>query len=136
MLQNRSMPRAIVIPELTYPNIGEAIDWLSRAFGFTVRIRMGDHRAQLNVGDGGAIVLTQPGYGASSHSSVMIRVADVDAHCACARRHGARIVREPQDYPYGERQHNAEDFGGHHWCFSQSIAGVDPTVWGGTPGAL
>jgi uncharacterized glyoxalase superfamily protein PhnB len=136
MIFNRSMPRPLVIPELTYPNIGEAIDWLSNAFGFTVRIRMGDHRAQLNVGDGGAIVLTQPDFGASPHCSIMIRVEDVDAHYSHASRYGAKILREPRDYPYGERQYNAQDFAGHHWCFSQSIADIDPTVWGGTIGTL
>lgn len=136
MISNRSMPRATVIPELTYPHIGEAILWLSNAFGFTIRIRMGDHRAQLNVGDTGAIVLTQPDHGVSPHCSIMIRVENVDAHYARARSHGVKILREPQDYPYGERQYNAEDFAGHHWCFSQSIADIDPTVWGGTPGTL
>jgi hypothetical protein len=53
MLSNRSMPGSIVIPELAYPDIGNAIDWLCHAFGFTLRIRMADHRAQLNVGVGG-----------------------------------------------------------------------------------
>jgi len=59
MLSNRSMPPAIVIPELAYPKIGEAITWLCDAFGFNLRIRIGDHRAQLNVGDGGAVVLIE-----------------------------------------------------------------------------
>jgi uncharacterized glyoxalase superfamily protein PhnB len=136
MISNRSMPRAIVIPELPYPNIGEAIDWLSNAFGFTLRIRMGDHRAQLNVGGDGAIVLTQSDSGASPHCSIMIRVEDVDAHYARASHYGAKILRQPTDHPYGERQYNAADFAGHHWCFSQSIADIDPSVWGGTPGAL
>jgi len=42
MLSNRSMPRSIVIPELAYPDIGDAIDWLCKAFGFTLRIRIAD----------------------------------------------------------------------------------------------
>jgi uncharacterized glyoxalase superfamily protein PhnB len=57
MLSNRSMPRCTVIPELVYADVGEAIDWLCDAFGFTVRLRIANHRAQLNVGDG-AVVLT------------------------------------------------------------------------------
>jgi len=52
MLANRSIPRCTVIPELAYPDIGEAIDWLCDAFGFSLRLRIGNHRAQLNVGDG------------------------------------------------------------------------------------
>ena len=136
MLSNRSMPRSVVIPELAYPDIGSAIDWLCNAFGFTLRIRIGDHRAQLNVGDGGAVVLIEQGAGISLRSAVMVRVEDANAHCERARRSGVRIAREPTDYPYGERQYNAEDFAGHHWCFSQSIADVDPREWGGTPAEL
>jgi uncharacterized glyoxalase superfamily protein PhnB len=128
------MPRATVIPELPYPNIGEAIEWLCGAFGFTLRVRIADHRAQLNAGDG-AIVLIEAG-GEIGTGAVMVRVEDSDAHCERARQHGARIVREPADYPYGERQYNAVDLAGHHWTFSQSIADVHPAEWGGTPGAL
>ncbi len=136
MLSNRSVPRSIVIPELAYPNIGDAIDWLCKAFGFTLRIRIGDHRAQLNAGDGGAVVLIEQTRGVALRSAVMVRVEDVDAYCERARQNGARIIREPKDYPYGERQCNVEDFAGHHWCFTQSIADVDPKDWGGTPGEL
>jgi uncharacterized glyoxalase superfamily protein PhnB len=65
---------------------------------------------------------------------VLVRVADVDAHCERSRGRGARIVAEPRDFSYGERQYTAEDPGGHHWCFSQSIADVAPEEWGGTSG--
>lgn len=136
MLSNRSMPRSTVIPELAYPDIGEAIDWLCKVFGFTLRIRMGDHRAQLNVGDGGAVVLIEQARDVSLRTAVMVRVEDVNAHYEQVRRSGAKILREPRDYPYGERQYNVEDFAAHHWCFSQSIADIDPREWGGTPGAL
>jgi uncharacterized glyoxalase superfamily protein PhnB len=44
---NRSMPPSAVIPELPYPDVREATDWLCRAFGFKERLRIGDHRAQL-----------------------------------------------------------------------------------------
>ena len=60
MLSNRSMPRCTVIPELAYADISEASNWLCDAFGFTVRLRIADHRTQLNVGDG-AVVLTTMG---------------------------------------------------------------------------
>ena len=135
MLSNRSMPRSTVLPELAYPSIGEAIDRLSEAFGFTIRIRMGDHRAQLNVGDG-AVILIEIDGNVSLRASVLVRVEDVDTHYEHTRRSGVKILRPPTDYPYGERQYNVEDFAGHHWCFSQSIADVDPRDWGGTPGQL
>jgi hypothetical protein len=64
--------------------------------------------------------------------AVMVRLDDVDAHCERARLHGARIVPRPTDFPYGERQYSAVDIGGHAWTFSQTIADVDPTSWGGS----
>lgn len=139
MLANRSIPRSTVIPELAYQNVGEAIDRLCDAFGFTLRLRIADHRAQLNVGDG-AVVLTERGdserTNASFAHSVMVRVDDVNQHCERARQRGFRILREPADHPYGERQYSVEDFGGHRWTFSQSIADVAPEDWGGTSGQL
>jgi uncharacterized glyoxalase superfamily protein PhnB len=57
MLTNRSIPRSTVIPVIPYPDLGEAVTWLCDVFGFTLRVRIGDHRAQLNVGDG-AVVAT------------------------------------------------------------------------------
>jgi len=135
MLTNRSIPKSTVIPELPYPDIGAAIDWLGAAFGFTLRLRIGDHRAQLNVGDG-AVVLTERRAGDESVSSVMVRVDDIDAHHRRSLQHGARIVRSPADHPYGERQYNALDLAGHRWTFSQSIFDVAPEAWGGTSGKL
>lgn len=64
----------------------------------------------------------------------MVRVEDVEAHHARAKRHGARILDEPTDFPYGERQYNAVDLAGHCWTFSQTIADVAPEDWGGRSG--
>jgi uncharacterized glyoxalase superfamily protein PhnB len=44
---------------------------------------------------------------------------------------GAAIVREPADYPFGERQYSCRDLGGHLRTFSQSIADIAPADWGG-----
>jgi uncharacterized glyoxalase superfamily protein PhnB len=43
-----------------------------------------------------------------------------------ARAHGARIVMEPRDFEYGERQYTAEDPAGHQWTFSEALADVAP----------
>jgi uncharacterized glyoxalase superfamily protein PhnB len=129
---NRSIPPAVVIPVLTYPDVREAAAWLCRAFGFVERLRIADHRIQLTFGEG-AVVAAE---GAKSSPedrthSVLVRVADADAHCDRARKAGAVIVNPPTDYPYGERQYTAEDLGGHRWTFSQTIADSDPASWGG-----
>lgn len=129
-MRNRSIPEPTVIPELAYADVAEASDWLCRAFGFDVRLRIGDHRVQLVLGDG-AVIITELGDSPGT-SRVLVRVEDADAHHERAEQAGARIVNPPADYPYGERQYRAEDPGGHRWTFSQSIADVDPRSWGGT----
>jgi len=96
MRKNRSMPKCRVIPELEYADVEAASTWLCEAFGFTLRVSMGSHRAQMNVEDDGAIVLTQRTAGGKKFPahSVMIRVEDADAHAKHAAKKGAKIVRE------------------------------------------
>jgi uncharacterized glyoxalase superfamily protein PhnB len=135
---NRSIPAATVIPVLIYPDVNEAVAWLTGAFGFVERVRIPEnHRAQMKVGENGAVIAADirhdrrpPRAGEETHS-VLVRVEDVDAHCERARAHGARILMEPTDFEYGERQYAAEDPAGHRWTFSQTLADVEPESWGG-----
>jgi len=137
MKSNRSVPAATVVPVLIYPDVREAVAWLEAAFGFKERVRIGEnHRSQMRYGDGALIVADvrgdrrPPRPGEATHS-VMVRVEDARAHCEHARSHGARILMEPTDFPYGERQYNAEDFAGHHWTFTQTLTDTAPEDWGG-----
>lgn len=141
---NRSMPNSVVIPVLNYPDVREAVDWLCRVFGFSERLRIADHRAQLAFGKGEIVIaagsaprapedfeMSDSGSMPANHS-IMVRVFDVDTHYDRARRAGAQIINPPTDYPYGERQYSATDIGGHLWTFSESTRDVDPKSWGGT----
>jgi uncharacterized glyoxalase superfamily protein PhnB len=138
MRSNRSIPDQIAIPVLTVPDVRAAVAWLGEAFGFEERLRIGEgHRSQLAVPGGGAVVLAEvrpetrvPTDGSAAHS-VLIRVSDVRSHAERARAAGARILAEPTDFPYGERQYGAEDPFGHRWTFSETLADVDPSDWGG-----
>jgi uncharacterized glyoxalase superfamily protein PhnB len=132
------MPNSTVIPVLIYPDVREAVAWLTKAFGFTERLQIGDnHRSQMTVPGGGAVVAAdargsrRPPREGESTSSVMIRVEDADAHCERARDHGANIVAEPADHVYGERQYTAVDPWGHVWTFTETIADADPASFGG-----
>ncbi len=129
------MPPSSVIPELVYEDVEEAVGWLCDTFGLQVRWQAGDHRAQLSL-NGGTVVVTEPRTSSAlpGPHSLLVRIPDVDGHCRHARERGAKILDEPRDFPYGERQYAAEDLGGHHWGFSQSIADVMPESWGGTSG--
>jgi uncharacterized glyoxalase superfamily protein PhnB len=128
------MPDCSVLPVLVYPSVREAVDWLCDAFGFVERWEAKGHRAQLVVGDGAVVVVDGEAGGACGAHSVMVRVANVDAHYARALEWHARVLSLPTDYPYGERQYTAEDPGGHRWTFSQSIADLEPEEWGGVSG--
>jgi uncharacterized glyoxalase superfamily protein PhnB len=136
VVQNRSVPPASVIPELAYDDVVEASEWLCNAFGFRQRLRIGSHRVQLVFGDGALIVIerekTEGDRSDALTHAVLVRVDDADRHHEQAVRAGARILQPPTDFPYGERQYNAEDLGGHRRTFSESIADVDPASWGGT----
>ncbi len=109
----------------------ESTDWLCATFGFEVRLRIGEHRAQLAYGDG-AVILTELRTleEACEDHGVMVRVEDVDAHYATAVEGGAEILREPETYEYGERQYVALDLDGHEWTFTQSVDDADPGEWG------
>jgi uncharacterized glyoxalase superfamily protein PhnB len=139
MPTNRSAPPATVTPVLVYPDVRAAVAWLEAAFGFEERVRIGeDHRAQLQVGADGALVVADvgrdqvaPAGGGVTHV-VKVRVSDVDAACARAREQGARVLQEPTTYEYGERQCMVEDPFGHRWDLSQTIRDVAPAEWGGT----
>jgi uncharacterized glyoxalase superfamily protein PhnB len=131
MISNRSVPPCTVIPVLSYPDVGVAADWLCKAFGFTVRLRIADHRIQLKAGDGCIVLAEGSSVPADSAHLVMVRVPDADGHHERARLHGALVLAPPTDFAFGERQYNAQDFAGHRWTFTQSIADVAPEQWGG-----
>ena len=137
MQRNRSVPPFSVMPSLTYPDVGHVVEWLTRAFGLVEHIRIGDHRAQLGFGDGALVVADAthgrcpPGADESVTHSVMVREEDVNAHYETVLAASGRILSEPADYPYGERQYTVADLAGHHWTFTQSVADLAPEEWGG-----
>ena len=138
MQTNRSAPPATVTPVLVYPDVRAAVAWLESAFGFGERVRIGDdHRAQMRVGDDGAIVVADvhgeqvaPSGGVVTQI-VKVRVPDVDAALARARDAGARVLEEPTTWEYGERSCMVEDLAGHRWELTQTIRDVEPEEWGG-----
>lgn len=137
MRRNRSVPPSRVTPELVYDDVEEAIAWLCRAFGLSIRWQAGDHRAQLWFDDGAVVVRDRPPDLVPDRpvpgtcSSLLVRVEDAAAVAESALAHGAHLVRELRDYPYGERQVTFADLAGHRWTFTQTIADVAPEEWGG-----
>jgi uncharacterized glyoxalase superfamily protein PhnB len=86
-----------------YREAAKMIDWLCRAFGFTVRVRYGKGRMVGAPGGGGR--------------STYIAVDDADAAFARAKAAGATILEEPVDRDYGSRDFICADPEGNVWSF-------------------
>ena len=130
-----------------YDDASAAIDWLCKAFGFEVQIKL-EHdgrvaHSQLTFG-GGMIMIGSAGgapprperAGCVSPRAVdgvntqrlCVFVEDADAHCELARAAGATIAAEPTTEDHGEaywadRTYEAIDPEGHHWFFIQRMRG-------------
>jgi uncharacterized glyoxalase superfamily protein PhnB len=135
---NRSAPAPTVVPVLVYPDVRAAVAWLTAAFGFRERVRIGEgHRSQMQIGDDAAVVVAEahgerraPQDGAVTHE-LKLRVADVDAALARARAAGARVLEGPVDREYGERECTVVDLAGHRWQLTRTLRDVAPEEWGG-----
>jgi hypothetical protein len=68
--KNRSAPNTAVIPVLYYPDVPEAVAWLTTALPFTERLRNSHARRQLLHGNG-AIIVAKPGAHANAAPSTL-----------------------------------------------------------------
>ena len=137
-IENPYWPR--ISSALFYEDPAGAIDWLCRAFGFEVRLKVEGEpgeilHSELVYGDGLIMVAgttKRPGrtsprtLGGANTQSLMVHVEDVEAHCKRARAAGANILQEPKTTDYGEeywadRAYEAEDCEGHRWWFAQRV---------------
>jgi len=131
-----------------YRDPGAAIDWLCRAFGFELRLKVEGEQgdivhSEVTFGEGMIMVA---GAGRTDHGkeswqlnqkspaelhgantqSVCVFVDDVDAHCVRAREAGAKVIREPSTQDYGDdywsdRSYSCLDLDGHLWWFMQRV---------------
>lgn len=143
MTSNRSVPTSTLLPHIVYPDVAEAIGWLTKTFGFREHYRYGEpggpvSGAQMHLG-GAWIMLHRarparatPAELGYATQSLTVFVEDVDAHFQRAKAAGARIVEDLHETVYGERQYGVEDFAGHHWLFSRHARDLSPSDWGAT----
>ena len=147
MITNASVPADILLPHVVYRNVAEAIDWLTRTFGFKEHYRYGiDDKgnisgAQMQLGRAWIMVHAErpgsstPAHAGASTQSLTVFVEDVDAHFEHAKASGAEICEDLHETVYGERQYGAIDLDGHHWLFSRHARDVSPEQWGATVAA-
>lgn len=127
--------RPTIVPQVPYQDIGGAVAFLERAFGFReiVASRLVSEEgvighALVEFGDGVIGIGTQGAHGAISPRSagaasqyISVYVDDVDAHYERAVAAGARIASGPRDEFGGIRAYEALDPEGHRWAFRQRL---------------
>ncbi|ASR39691.1 glyoxalase [Prauserella marina] len=123
-------------PYLYYTDATEALEWLTRVFGFTEKVRYVDTAGevfQATVLAGNAeIQLTAVGADYWEGKGVdgpvgqlnVVYVDDVDAQHrkVCAAVNDNVEVTAPQDQPYGARLFTVQDIGGNSWAFWQRVS--------------
>jgi uncharacterized glyoxalase superfamily protein PhnB len=131
-----------------YDDPASAIDWLCKAFGFEVRLKVEGEPGEIHHSElvfGGGLVMVgdakkgaEAAYrrsprsvGGANTQALMVFVDDVDAHCQRARAAGATIVAEPKNIDYGEeywedRAYECVDPEGHRWWFYQRLRDPKP----------
>ena len=121
-----------------YEDSATALEWLEKAFGFKTRQKIPGPEGQimhseLEYEDGLIFVgqacpdekKTSPQtLDGAMTSGLYIYVDNVDAHCERSRDAGAKILQEPEDTFYGDRNYTAQDPEGHHWKFAQHVRDV------------
>ena len=136
MKVNRSTPPVTVVPVLSYPDVRAAVAWLTAAFGFVERTRIGQsHRAQMSIGTDGAVIVAELRgdrrvSGAAGTHLVRVVVEDVGAQFERVQAHGARVLEPPTEREYGERDFTVADPDGHRWQFAQTLRDVAPEEFG------
>lgn len=138
MVANPPAGEPRISPYLCYADADHALEWLSRCFGFTERMRLTGPdgkvaHAELTLADA-VVMLGSPGPDFVNPAAtaerpiafVHVYVDDVDAHHATAKAEGVKITSELEDTFYGDRRYMAVDPGGHHWAFAQHVRDVDP----------
>src|SRR5262249_4966098 len=106
MRYNRSVPPCPVIPVLRYPDPGVAEEWRTKAFGCAVRLRIANHRIQMRAGEG-CFTIAEGNIPPNHSIIVQVRIENALSHCEQSRTAGAKILTEPTDHMYGERQYDA-----------------------------
>jgi PhnB protein len=143
MPQNPPEGYGRVTPYLYYKDSAAALDFLTRVFGFTEKVRMPDDsggvaHAEIEFGDGVVMFGTpredykNPQELGGATQLVYVYVDDVDAHFERAQAAGTEIREEPADQAYGECRYTARDPEGHLWFFATVVRHLAPEEWGAT----
>ena len=120
---------------ILYHNATEMIEWLCQTFGFEKRLIVPGQgnliiHAHLTLGKGSIMISSAENYpnpafckspkeiGGVGTAELIVYVEEVDKHYINAKSHGANIIVDIEDKPYGGRGYCVKDPEGHFLAFS------------------
>lgn len=119
-----------IYPTFRYRDAAGMIDWLCRAFGFSLHVKYEGggviQHAQLTLGSSMIMIgqVRDDEYGSmigdpgnNGGKGIYVAVDDVEALYTRAKAAGATILEEPIDRDYGNREFNCRDPEGNVWSF-------------------
>jgi uncharacterized glyoxalase superfamily protein PhnB len=107
-VKNASVPAETVLPHIFYQDVGAAVQWLIRVFGFREHFRYGDpsapQGAQIHLGDAWVMLgTTRSGRASPAQIGVQTQfvtvfVDDVDQHYRRTKAADVRIIEELNEH--------------------------------------
>jgi uncharacterized glyoxalase superfamily protein PhnB len=134
---NPITPTPTFCSRIAYKDLGNAVDWLERAFGFTtttlakgadgkvVYAEMAFGNGLIHIGSEWENIRAPRSLGGANTQTVTVHLKNgIDEHCEHARAAGGKIIQEPADQFHGDRTYRVMDPEGHVWAFSQKLREV------------
>jgi uncharacterized glyoxalase superfamily protein PhnB len=125
-----AVSQVTMYPILGYRDLGTAIDWLCRVFGFAPLEVMQNEdgtyaHVELRLGEGVIMPTSADKSGAAENpwnqplatQGLYVALDGVDDHYARAVAEGAEIVRPLASTDWGSREYTARDLEGNLWAF-------------------
>ena len=134
------MTRPAISPVIWYREPRAALAWLEAAFGFETTLLVDDGQGGVmhseTMMEGGVVMIVGPprdkattpiAFGGRATQSVHVQLSEgIDGHCERARAAGAKIQRQPETQPYGDRVYTCLDLEDHPWSFGQTVQVLTP----------
>lgn len=127
-----------IVPQLSYRDVGAALDWLSDTFGFREVLRVPEPDGTVRWGemsfeDGYLMLGLAERAETTSRSHTIVFVRDVLHHHSRVSAVTDFAITTPDLKPEGLLEYTTADLEGQRWTFSQHVRDVPATAWGAVP---
>ena len=143
-----------IIPHLVYEDVGLAVEWLAKNFGFVelerfrkvgpggvlyhAEMRTSSTGPRIFLGPPGGDIAETPLRTGRASNALHVYVDDIDEHFKNTTENGAKVflrcettapIERPELQFYGDLVYWTMDLDGHYWVFHQRVAEVAPEDW-------